>query len=290
VPEPWAAGAALAVGLSPPAVLMATTVSPAMTCAAILALAALLALRVRDRPATRGAVACGALLALVPWVGPVALLPAAVAAAALVRWLSRRRRSWTGLVAMELPLLSLVVWVTVNGRLFGGLTPYAASADPDAPTGASGVAAYAERLVRLVTVWVDPDVGILLFAPVLALAFASLWLLWRSRRERLAQAFPGEVDIEVAAGFLAALCGALVLTAVLAYPSLDSLVPGEPLAVGLPCAAALCAWSLRRFPRTGAALALAGVVLTLWFLAAARLDDDAAVSPPRGPVPWSVVG
>jgi len=40
VPDPWATGAALAVGLSPPAVLAATTISPAMTCAALSAIQA----------------------------------------------------------------------------------------------------------------------------------------------------------------------------------------------------------------------------------------------------------
>ena len=290
VPDPWAMGAALAVGLSPPAVLAATTISPAATCATLVAGAAVLALRVRDRPAGGAAAGCGALLALVPWIGPAAILPAAVVAAALFRWLRRRRRAWTGIAAIELILVSIVLYVTVNGRLFGGLTPYAAATGHSPPTGVGSVGDLLARWTRVPGVWLDPRHGVLLFAPFLVLAFVSLWLLWRSRRERLARAFPSETDIEVAAGFLAAICAAAVLTAVLLRPTLDGLVPGEAIAVALPCAAALCAWSLRRYTRLGVVLALIGVALTIWMLAAPRLSDRAAVSPPAGPVPWSIVG
>ncbi len=289
VPDPWASGAALAVGVSPPAVLAATTIAPLMTCATLIAVAALLALRVRDEPTSRGAIAAGVLLALVPWIGPVALLPAAVVMAALFRWLRRRRRAWTGLAALEIPLLSLVVFVTVNGRLFGGLTPYAAATFPDAPTGAGSVGDYLGRLPRLATVWFDPDVGLLLYAPVAGLVFVSLWLLWRSRRDRLAQAFPAEIDVEVTAGFLAAICGAALATAVLLLASFDGRGPGEPLAVALPCAGALAAWGMRRHRTVGIALSLIGLALTIWVLVAARLDDDAGVSPVRGDVPWGLL-
>ncbi len=288
VPDPWAMGAALAIGLSPPAVLAATTISPAATCAALVAGAALLALRVREAPAGGAAAGCGALLAAVPWIGPAAILPAAVVAAALFRWLRRRRRAWTGIAAIEMVLLSVVVYVTVNGRLFGGLTPYAAATGRHPPTGIGGVGDALARWTRIPGLWLDPRYGLLLFAPFLVMSFVSLWLLWRSRRERLARAFPSEMDIEVAAGFLAAICAAALLTAVLLRPALGGLVPGEALVIALPCAAALCAWSLRRYERLGMALALVGVALTIWMLAAPRLSDRAAVSPPSGPVPWSI--
>ena len=290
VPDPWATGAALAVGLSPPAVLAATTISPAATCACLVAGAAVLALRVRDEPRGGPAAGCAALLALVPWIGPAAILPAAVVAAALFRWLRRRRRAWTGIAAIEIVLLSVVVYVTVNGRLFGGLTPYAAATGRHPPTGIGSFADALARWPRLLGVWADPRYGVLVFAPFVGLAFVSLWRLWRSRRERLARAFPGETDVEVAAGFLAAICMAAVLTAVVLYPTLHGLSPGEALVVALPCAAALCAWSLRRWPRVGTALALVGVVLSVWLLAAPRIGARAAVSPPAGPVPWSVLG
>ena len=53
-PDPWAALAALAFGLSPPVVAAATTVRPEIPAAAALAGAAVLALRIRDDPARPG--------------------------------------------------------------------------------------------------------------------------------------------------------------------------------------------------------------------------------------------
>ncbi len=225
-----------------------------------------------------------------PWIGPPAIPAAVIVAAALFRWLRRRRRAWTGLVAIEIVFVSLLVWVTVNRNVFGGYTPYSASTLPDAPTGASDAGDYLERLPRAIGVLVDPQVGVLLYAPLLALAGVALWSLWRRHRERLPQAFPDEVGVEVAAGFLAAICAVTALTAIVLTPSLDGRFPGEPLVVALPCAAALCAWALRRHPRAGLTLALAGVALSAWMLTGARLDDGAALSPVDGAVPWSVLG
>ena len=53
VPEPWASGAALLVGLSPPALAHATAVYPEAAAGTALAGAALCALRVRERPGVR---------------------------------------------------------------------------------------------------------------------------------------------------------------------------------------------------------------------------------------------
>lgn len=286
VPDPWATGSALAVGLSPPAVLAATTISPAMTCGALIAGAALLALRVRDDSHGGPAIACSLLLAPVVWLSPIAAVPAAVVAAALFRWLRRRRRAWTGIAAIEIMLISLVVFVSVNGRLYGGFTPYSASGGSGPPTGIDGVADVVDRLPRLAAIWLDPSFGLLVYAPFLGLGFASLWLLRRSRRDRLARAFPGEVDVEVTAGFLAAICAAAAVAAIVLLPSLGGRVPGEAVAVALPCAAGLCAWAFRRWVRVGIALALIGVALSGWMLVAARTDAGGAVSPPRGAVPW----
>ena len=289
VPDPWATGSALAVGLSPPAVLAATTISPAMTCATLIAAAALLALRVRDDPNGGPAVTCALLLAPVVWLSPLAAIPAAVVAAALFRWLRRRRRAWTGIASIEIVLMSIVIYVSVNGRLYGGLTPYSAANGSGPVTGIGGVGDLVDRLPRVVTVWLDAAFGLLVYAPYLALGFASLWLLWHSRRDRLSRAFPGETDVEVAAGFLGAICAATVLAAIVLLPSLDGRVPGEAVAVALPCAAGLCAWALRRWARIGIALALIGIVLTTWMLVAARTDAGGAISPPSGAVPWSMV-
>ena len=63
VPDPWALGAALAAGLSPPFLAHSTAVYPAMTAGAVLAGAALLALRI-DRATRRAANAFGCFVLL----------------------------------------------------------------------------------------------------------------------------------------------------------------------------------------------------------------------------------
>ena len=55
VPDPWALGAALAVGLSPPLLAYSTAVTPEAVAGAALAGAALLAVRVDARAARRDA-------------------------------------------------------------------------------------------------------------------------------------------------------------------------------------------------------------------------------------------
>ena len=120
VPEPWASGAALLVGLSPPALAHATTVYPDLMAGAMLAGAVLAALRVRERPDLLSAVVGATLLALLPWLGPKFLLPAAPVAIALVRWTARRGRRTAALAAAEIMVASLVVYATINDRLYGG--------------------------------------------------------------------------------------------------------------------------------------------------------------------------
>ena len=167
VPDPWASGAAIAVGCSPPMVIAATSIRPAATCAAIVAAAALLALRVRESPGTRSALGAGTLLAVLPWVGLTGILPGAVIAVALFRWLRRRSRGWIGLIAIELVLVSVVFYISINARLFGGLTPMAASAISDPPTGAASVGDYIDRLPRLAELFFAPRFGLLLTVPLL---------------------------------------------------------------------------------------------------------------------------
>lgn len=290
VPDPWASGAAIAVGCSPPMVIAATAVRPAATCAAIVAAAALLALRVRESPGTRPALGAGTLLALLPWVGLVGILPGVVIAVALFRWLRRRSRGWIGLIAIELVLVSVVFYVSINARLFGGLTPMAASAISNPPTGAANIADYIERLPRVVELFITPQLGLLLTAPLLGFAFVSVALAWRSRRARLARALPEAADVEVAAQLMAAICAASVVAAIFFLPSLSGLSPGEPLVVALPTAAALSSWGMRRYPKLGVALAVVGVALTLWLLIAARLAASSGLTPLSGPLPWSIFG
>ena len=71
------------------------------------------------------------------------------------------------------------------------------------PTGAASPRGYLDRAYRgWSALWIDRDYGLLRWAPFLALAFFAAWLLWRSRRERLARAIPGQRDVEVAAALL----------------------------------------------------------------------------------------
>jgi hypothetical protein len=254
VPDPWPGRAALVMGLSAPALGAATAIAPEMAGGAFLAGAALLALHVRVRPQTATAFSAAALVAALPWLAAKLLAPAAVVAVALARWLRRRQRGVSGFVALEVALTSAVVYVVVNDRLFGGLTPNDVARG--GPTGASGPAEHLARAPRLVTAWVDPDEGLLLWAPFVALAFVALWLLWRSRRDRLAVAVFDQVDVEVAAGFLALVAGAVVLVAAFLAPSLDGAwYPARQLVPALPLVAALCAWGLRFTAGVGAVLA-----------------------------------
>ena len=123
-----------------------------------------------------------------------------------------------------------------------------------------------------------------------AMAFVSAWLFWRSRRDRLARALPEAVDVEVATGFLVLVCGAALVTAVFLLPWFSDRAPGEALATVLPLAGALCAWGLRRFPAVGTSLAAVGVALSLWLLVAGHVAEGAGISPPAGPLPWSLLG
>lgn len=288
VPEPWATRAVLVAGLSPPALAASTTVRPGMLAAAIAAGGALFALRVREAPHVRSTAACAGLVALLPWLGPKYLLAAGVLTLSLYRWLRRRQRGFAGFVALELILTSAVVYITLNERLYAGLSPYSARLSGEGPpTGADEAAEYVDRLPRLLGVWIDEDVGLLRWVPFAALAGVALWLLWRSRRERLAVAVTDQVEVEAAAALMALLAATAVGVAAIGAPALhgDWLVQPE-LLVALPPGAALAAWGLRHAPRAGAALAALTLVASAWLLLGARLDDRAGLAPPQGSLPW----
>jgi hypothetical protein len=286
VPEPWATGAAVAAGLSPPALVASTTIAPDAVAGSVLAGATLLALRLRERPRLRFAFWCAVLVAALPWLGAKFGAPAAVVALAAARWLRRRQRGLAGLIALEVVIFSVVLYVTVNDRLYGGPFPAALLSDPGA-TGASGVGAHLARAPRLLGLWIDRDVGLLLWAPLAALSFVALWLLVRSRRERLALAVSEQVDVEVTAGLYVALCGATVAFATFLSPTIAGpWFAGHELVCVLAPGAALAAWALRRLPRTGRALAAVTLVASVWVIAVARVDRGTGVAPPRGPLPW----
>jgi hypothetical protein len=145
-------------------------------------------------------------------------------------------------------LASLVFYVSLNDRLYGGFTPLAVADEP--VTGASSVRDYVDRIPRLASVWVERDAGLLRWAPVLALAFLGAWLLWRSRRERLGRLVAEQRDAEHAAFLALAVCAGQVAVAAFTARSLEP----DALVVALPCAVPLMAWGLRHAPRVGWAL------------------------------------
>ena len=265
VPDPWCAGAALAVGLSPPLVAHGTAILPEPVAAAALAGAALQAARLRDAISNRSAIVCFVLLGAVPWFGMKFIPPAVVIGWSALGSLRHARRRFLALVSAEVAFFSLAVLVGLNEALFGGPTPHSAEAPGVSATGASTLSDYIGRCWRIVALFLDRSYGLLRWAPIAALAFAGTWVLYRASRERLGHAIAG-LDHEYG---VARLCGAAALativTAALFVPSLDTnAFPGRELVPVLPLVIPLVALGLRQSPRIGSALALLSVAGSVW--------------------------
>jgi hypothetical protein len=279
VPDPWAMGATLAVGLSPPLLGWSTAVYPELPAAAALCGAALLALRVAARPTRRAAYSCFGLLALLPWLEPKFLVPGAVVALYAFRSLRRARRPVLAITAIELVGFSIALYVGLNNALFGGPTPYSAASGAAGGLDASFPIGYLERAYRLVALFIDRDYGLLRWAPVLALAFVGAVALWRERRSGLVRAIPGLQGEETAA----LLCGATalgqVLVAVFLSPTMFGFWhPGRYLVPALPLCVPLVALGLRRAPRVGSVLALIGVAASVWLYVDVRWGGGGLVA------------
>ena len=271
VPDPWALGAALAVGLSPPLVAYGSAVYPELAAAAALAGAALLAVRLDTRVTLREASLCFLLLGALPWLGtkfvPAGLVIGVVAARSI--WRARRRTLAVG--AVELSLFSVALYVAINEAVYSGPTPYAADAAGESATGAASPGGYLERVYRLVALFLDRDYGLLRWAPVFALAFAGLWWLWRSRRDLLARAVPGVREMELTAGLCAAALGAQLLVAAFLAPTMFGFwFPPRHLMAALPLAVPLVAWGLRHAPRVGSTLIVLTLAASAWLYADVR--------------------
>jgi hypothetical protein len=278
-PDPWALGATLAVGLSPPLLAYGSAVYPEPAAAAALAGAALLALRLDERSSRRDAFLCFLLLGTLPWLGtkfaPAGIVIGVFAARAL--WRARRRTLAVG--AIELSLFSVALYVALNEAIYGGPTPYAADVAGETATDASFPGGYLDRAYRLVALFADRNYGLLRWAPVFALAFAGLWFLWRSHRDRLARAVPGVRGIELAAGLCAAALGAQLLVAAFGAPTMFGFwFPPRHLLAGLPLAVPLVAWGLRHLPRLGAALTALTLVASAWLYADVRWGEGSLVT------------
>jgi hypothetical protein len=279
VPDPWALGAAAVIGLSPPFLAYGTAVYPELTAGAILAGATLLALKLDASPRRRYAIACFLLLGALPWLGtkfvPAGLVIGVVAARALWR---ARRRTLT-VAAIELSLFSVAFYVGVNEAIYGGPTPYNADVAGETATDAGFPGGYVNRLYRLVALFLDREYGLLRWAPVFLLAFAGLWLLWRSHRDRLTRAVPGARQIELAATICAAALGAQLLVAAFLAPTMFGFwFPPRHLLAGLPLAIPLVAWGLRHSPRVGVALSALTLAASSWLYLDVRLGDGTFVA------------
>lgn len=284
VPDPWCAGAALALGLSPPLVAYGTAVLPEPVAAAALAGAALLAARLRDGPSRGAAIGCMVLVGALPWFGLKFLPPALVIGWAAVRSLRAARRRLLALAAVEVAFFSIALLVGLNEAVFGGPTPHSVDLPGVSATGTSTVSGYLDRSWRIVSLFLDQGYGLLRWAPVAALAFVGVWMLYRAARERLGRAIAG-LEQEYA---VARLCGAAVLatvvTAALFVPSLDSNgFPARELIPVLPLTVPLVALGLRQAPRIGALLGLLGVAGSVWLWVDARSGGGLLTNRPDAP-------
>jgi hypothetical protein len=287
VPDPWALGATLAVGLSPPLLAYSTAVYPELPAAAALAAAALLVLRIPDRrPARLPVYTAFALIALLPWLGTKYLLPGAIVALFGFRALRRAHRPVLAITAIEVVGFSVALYVGLNEGLFGGPTPYSADVPGQTATDAAFPLGYLERTYRLVALLIDRDYGLIRWAPIFGVALYGALLLWRERRSGLARAIPGLERAEAAALLCAAVALAQVLVATFLSPTMFGFwFPGRHLIAALPLTIPLIALGLRRARRIGTLLALIGVAASVWLYFDVRLGGAGLVAG-RPDAPW----
>jgi hypothetical protein len=245
VPEPYASAGAGLAGLSAPAVEYAATIRPGMLAGTLLAGATLCAVTARESPRPAPVFGAAAMLAVLPWLDQLFVLPAVPVAVALYVWCRRGRRGTMGLIAVELAAASFVLYVSLNEQLYGGPTPWSAAS--------VSAAEYLERLPRDASPWLE-------LLPIFALVAYAAWLLWRSRAEGLARLVQERATAEATAALaLAVVASGLVVGA--ADPRL--------LVAALPVAGALVAWGLRHAGRVGAALGAVTLAITAYQLLSA---------------------
>ena len=289
VPDPWALGATLAVGISPPFMAYSTAVYPELTAGLLLVGAALLAVRLEDHVSRRAAFGCFALLGLLPWLGTKFVPAGVVIGLFAARSLFHARRRTLAVGASEAAFFSVALYVGINESLYGGPTPYAADVAGETATDASFPLGYLERAYRLVALMVDRDYGLLRWAPLFLLAFVGVWMLYRSRRDQLSLAMPGLHRMQDTATICAAAVGAqLVVAGFLAPTMFGYWFPPRHMLAALALAVPLVGWGLRRLPRTGTALAVLTAASSVWLYLAVLLGSDGLVTPrpdaPFGPL------
>jgi hypothetical protein len=288
VPDPWALGAALAVGLSPPLVAYGTAVYPDLVAGAALAGATLMALRLEEVVRRRDALGCFALLGALPWLGPKFVPAGIVVGWVAVRPIRAQRRGLLAIGAVEVALFSIAMYVGVNQALYGGPTSYLAGAPGHDATGADSAGEYAGRAYRLVALWIDRDYGLLRWSPILALAALGAWLFLRAQREGLDRVLPEHHRAQSAAGLCVAVAGVQLLVAAFGAPTMFGFwFPGRHMVAALPLTVPLVAWGLRHAPRLGSVLALTGVAGSAWLCVDVASGGGFAADRPDAP--WGPV-
>ena len=286
VPDPWALGATVAVGLSPPFLAYGSAVYPELPAATALAGAALLALGLQERITRPAAFGCFALLGALPWLGTKFVPAGIVIAFIALRTLVRARHRTLALLSAELALFSVVFYVSLNEALYDGPTPYSADVAGETATDASFPVGYLERAYRLVALMIDREYGLLRWAPVFLLAGVGVWMLVRTWHEGLARAVPEHARAQSAAFLCTLALGAQLLVAAFLAPTMFGFwFPPRHLLAGLLLAVPLVAWGLRRMPRLGTALAAVGVGASAWVYADVRWGDG-GLAAGRSDAPW----
>jgi hypothetical protein len=279
VPDPWALGATLALGLSPPLLAYSTAVYPELTAAALLAGAALLALRTAQRPARASAYGCCALVAALPWLEPKYLIPGAVIALYAFRKVRQARRPVLAVTALELIGFSAALYVGISEGLYGGGTPYSAALSGQSGVDVAFPDVFLGRAYRAVALLIDRDYGLLRWTPVLVLAAVGAVVLWRERRSGLALAIPGLEADESAALLTGGTALVQLLVAIFLAPTMFGFwFPGRLAVPAMVLAVPLVALGLRRAPRLGTVLGLIGVAASVWMYLDVRIGAGGLAS------------
>ncbi|HKR98056.1 MAG TPA: hypothetical protein VJU79_00950, partial [Candidatus Dormibacteraeota bacterium] len=190
------------------------------------------------------------------------------------------------LLGAEIAGFSGALYIGINEGFYGGITPSAALPDGASPTGVTALADYAHRASRVGGLLVDRDVGLLRWAPILALAFVGVWLLWRGHRERLTQAVPGYRTMAAAAGLCTwAFAAQFFVATFLAPHASGQWFPGRQLIAVLPLTIPLVGWGMRHLPRLGAVLALITAAASIWLYVDVRWGGG-GLAVDRPDAPW----
>jgi hypothetical protein len=285
-PDPWAIGATMLAGLSPPMLGWASAVYPALAAGAALAGASILTLALTTRRSRPMVFGCFALIGSLPWLATPFILPAIVLAALTARLLWSQHRRMLAIGGLEVLGFSLAFYAGLNNGLFGGLTPYAAQVPGESPTGAETLVDHLERAYRFVALWIDQEYGLLRWAPLFLLAWVGLWFVWREWRGGLARVIPELQAEEFAAALCASVIGAQLLVATFLAPTMSGFwFPGRHLMPVLPLLVPLVAIGLRHAPRLGGVLGAIGLIASVWLYADVRWGDG-GLAAGRPDAPW----